>query len=453
MSNENKNYRHPLIETLATIKGNPRIVLYTEPLWIIPFNLYLPFASVYMAALLLTDRQIGLIASIFMFFRAVSALFSGAITDKLGRKLTTFIFDTVSWSIPCLLWAFSQNFWWFMIAASFNGLMQITDNSWTCLLVEDTEKGSLVKIYSLLHMIAQLAVFFAPLAAILVNEFSVVPAMRILYFFSFISMTTKFILLYRYGDETGIGRTRMQETAGMSIWKIMRGYGEIFKRLFSSRDMILALVITTIFNIIWLVSGNFFGLYVTRTLLIPEHFLAYFPILRAVISVTFLYLLQPKLERLGFRFPMLIGLFLYAASTFLLINTPEIALTFESILTGSTISDVLLNFLSIDSLSVLSGLLVLAGFILIDSIGYCFVAPRSDSLIQILIEPSERARIRGLMMVIVLGFTIPFGYLAGWLSEINRRYPFILIVAFIILIFIIIAASKKRLEIINKSVG
>jgi len=299
-------------------------------------------------------------------------------------------------------------------------------------------------------MIAQLAVLFAPLAAILVNELSVEPAMRILYFFSFVSMTTKFILLYRYGDETEIGRTRLRETAGMSIWNIMRGYGEIFRRLFSSRNMILALVITTVFSIIWLISGNFFGLYVTKTLLIPDHFLAYFPILRAIISITFLYLLQPRLERIGFRFPMLIGLSLYIISTILLIFTPEISEMFEPFLTQLLAGTSLMDNLPVNLLPVLAVLPVLALFILIDSIGYCFVAPRSDSLIQLLIEPSERARIRGLMMVIVLGFTFPFGYLAGWLSEMNRRYPFVLIVTFIFLMFIIIAASRKRLESINK---
>jgi len=77
--------------------------------------------------------------------------------------------------------------------------------------------------------------------------------------------------------------------------------------------------------------------------------------------------------------------------------------------------------------------------------------PRTDSLTQILIEPSERARINGLMMVIVLGLSIPFGYLAGWLSDMDRRYPFILISAFLVVMFIIISASKKRLESIQNS--
>jgi len=416
-----KSIKHPLFKTLVTVRGNPRIALYTEPLWIIPFNLFAPFISVYMAALLLSDQQIGLIASIFMLVRTVTAVFSGAVTDKLGRKLTTFIFDTASWSIPCLLWAFSQNFWWFVIGAAFNGLMQIPHTSWMCLLVEDAEEKALVKIFSLLHVIGQSAVIFAPLAAIMVNQMSVVPALRILYFFSFLSMTTKFIILYKYGNETRVGRTRMTETKNMSIWQIMSGYGYIYKRIFASPNMILSLLMMTIFNIIWMVSGSFFGLYVAGTLQIPEHFLAYFPIIRSFVIVLFLYLLQPRLDKFGFRNPMLIGLVIFISSIVLLIMTP------------------------------VGSLPILFAFIVVDAVAYSFVVPRSDSLTQLLIEPSERARIHGLMMVIVLGLSIPFGYLAGWLSEMDRRYPFILIGLFLVTMLVIIAVSKKRLAAIQES--
>ena len=117
---------HPLIHTLLALRGNPRACVYTEPLWGIPHVLYSPFVSVYMAALLLTDQQIGYVASTYALFQAIAALLSGAITDKMGRKLSTFVFDILSWSIPCLLWALSQNFWWFMVAAAFNGLNKLS---------------------------------------------------------------------------------------------------------------------------------------------------------------------------------------------------------------------------------------------------------------------------------------------------------------------------------------
>jgi len=409
-----------LVRTMREVKGNPKICLVTEPLWTVPFNLYMPFVSVYMAALLLTDSQIGLVASTFMFFSAIAALFSGAVTDKLGRKKTTFIFDTLSWSIPCLLWAFSQNFWWFMMAAAFNGMMQITAISWTCLLVEDVKKGYMAKVYSLLHMIGQLSVLFLPIAFLLVNRLSLIPAMRIIFVFSFITMTIKFIILYKYGDETEVGRTRMEETKDMSIWQIMGGYGEIFRRIFSSRDMVLSLVITTIFSIIGMVVANFFGLYVTGTLLMPAYFLAVFPVIRAIIIAAFLIFIQPKLQRFGFRSPMLTGLCIHVAGTIFLIASPG------------------------------GAMITLIIYILIDALAFSLVAPRSDSLTQLLIEPSERARIRGLMMVIVLGLSIPFGYLAGLLSDIDRRLPFALCIALFVIIFIVIAASKQRLAAMSK---
>ena len=436
MSINEKRHKHPLIDALVNVKGNPRIALYTEPLWTVPFNLFIPFAALYMAALSLTHTQIGIVASVFLFVQTIAALFSGAVTDKLGRRKTTLIFDVLAWSIPCLLWAFSQNFWWFVIGASFNGLMQVTTNSWTCLLVEDAKKDSLVKIFTLLHVISQTSVIFAPLAALLINQFSIIPALRILYIFSFVSMTIKFIILYKYGDETEVGKTRMKETKGMSIWNIMGGYGAIFKKIFSSGDMILALVIMTIFSITTMIHGNFFGLYVTEILNLPEHYLAYFPILRSAVIFLFLFIFQHKMDKLGFRNPMLIGLFIFIATNVLLIFAHE----------GSAfVENTILSVFRFEySAFVLMAYLFF--YVILDAVAFSFVMPRSDSLRQILIEPSERARISGLMMVIVLALSIPFGWIAGGLSDIDRRYPFILIIAFLVLIFIVIFASKKRLK-------
>ena len=272
----------------------------------------------------------------------------------------------------------------------------------------------------MLHMIGQMAVIFAPLAAILVNRLTIVPAMRILYIFSFVSMTTKFILLYFYCDETEVGKTRKRETAGMSLWKVMSGYGDIYRKIFASRDMILALFITTMFSILWMIVGSFFSLYVTGTLLIPEYLLAYFPILRSLVIAGFIFFFQPRLERFGFRNPMLAGLFIFIISNIILILTPKEAL------------------------------FVLIIHVFLDAVAYSLVMPRSDSLTALLIEPSERARIRGLMMVLVLGLSIPFGYIAGWLSEMDRRLPFILSAGILVLVFIVIAASKKRLDAIQK---
>ena len=110
-------FKHPLIHTLKNLRGNVRGCVYTEALWGIPFNLYSPYVSVYMLALGLADSQIGLITSIGLAFQVFWTMMSGAITDKLGRKRATFIFDLISWSIPCLIWAVAQNFYYFLAGA------------------------------------------------------------------------------------------------------------------------------------------------------------------------------------------------------------------------------------------------------------------------------------------------------------------------------------------------
>ena len=387
---------HPLVKTFFTLKGNPRACVYTEPLWSVPYNLFMPFASVYMAALLLTDSQIGIVASVSMFFRAIFALLSGAITDKLGRKKATVIFDTLSWSVPCLLWAFSQNFIWFIVAAAFNGMMQIPDTSWTCLLVEDAEKRSMVRIYSLVHVLGQIAIVFAPIAALLVNQFSVVPVMRVLYLFAVLSMTSKFVLLYRHCDETKVGMIRKKETANMSIFKILSGYGQVLGRVLRSPGMVLALILSAIFVSTTMIMNNFFGLYVTGDLLIPEHFLAYFPILRSLIIIVFLFIIQPKISRFGFKRPMLAGVLIYIASHAVLLVAPT------------------------------NNLVVPFVYVFLEACAFSLVMPRRDSIVALLIDPDERARISSIITVLTLCCSIPFGYLAGWLSDMDRRLPFVL---------------------------
>src|SRR5690554_5436652 len=150
--NRMKFKQHPLVNTLVNLKGNPRACVWTEPLWGIPFNLYTPYVSLYMSALGVTESGIGLIASLGMVFQIVFALVGGIVTDKLGRKRATLIFDVLSWSIPCLVWAMAQSFVWFAVAAMINSMWRITMNSWSCLLVEDCDEKLLVDVHSWVHI-------------------------------------------------------------------------------------------------------------------------------------------------------------------------------------------------------------------------------------------------------------------------------------------------------------
>jgi len=105
-----------------------------------------------MLALGLTDKQIGSIVSISWGFQLALAIFSGVVTDKLGRRRTTLIFDILSWTIPSIISAIAQNYWYFLAAAIINSVWRITHTSWSCLLVEDADPDQLVDIYSWIYI-------------------------------------------------------------------------------------------------------------------------------------------------------------------------------------------------------------------------------------------------------------------------------------------------------------
>ncbi len=65
----------------------------------------------------LSTAEIGYVTSISLVTQMISSVLSGPLADKLGRRLCTFIVDTIAWTIPAILWVFAQNYAWFIIAA------------------------------------------------------------------------------------------------------------------------------------------------------------------------------------------------------------------------------------------------------------------------------------------------------------------------------------------------
>jgi len=414
--NMNRMSAHPLIDTLRQVKGNPKACLYTEPLWGIPYNLYAPFITLYMYALGVQDRQIGLILTIGMVLQVFTAALGGIVTDKFGRRKVTFFVDLLAWTIPTLVWAVAQNFWWFLIAAVFNSLWHITNTSWQCLLVEDTEPDLLVNIYTWVNIAGLLAVFFAPISTFLVGRFTLVPTVRILYFLAFLAMTIKFVILYVWSTETAQGIKRMAETRQQSLLSLLVGYRGVLGKLLRSNEMRLALLISVIVNITSITTTNFFALYITQDVGIPEKFVALFPIGRAVIMMLFIFIIQPVTNRFHYRPVFLAGFGVYLVShAFLLLSRPD------------------------------SKLLVIV-YTLLEAVAFALVVPRRDALGAVFYDKEDRARIMSLVFVIMLAISSPFGSILGYLSSLDRRLPFALNMLLFFLIAIVVATSKALIQ-------
>lgn len=387
---------HPLVKTLFNLRGNPRACVYTEPLWGIPYNLFSPYASLYMYALGVTDRQIGLIASIGMAFQILFSLLGGIITDKLGRRYTTFIFDFLCWSLPCMIWALSQNFIYFVIAAVFNSIFRVTSNSWNCLLVEDSDKNQIVSIYTWIYIFAQCTAFIAPIAGLFVGAYGLIPTVRVFYFISFIMMSIKFICTFAFSTETSHGIVRMKETKHLSLLKMFSGYGDVVRQILKTRETMTTLGLMLIVSVTSMVNSTFWPIMVTENLNISNKAIGIFPFVRSSVMLLFFFTIVPRINVSTYKKPMLFGFCIFVVSQLLLILTPS------------------------------KGYLMLIVSILLEASSLSLINPLVDSLQVIMVDPQERPRIIAILYVIVISITSPFGWISGTLSSLDRRLPFIM---------------------------
>lgn len=410
---------HVLVQTFLELKGNPKWSICTEPLWFIPYSLFSPYQALYMRKIGLTSLEIGTTLSLGFLLQMFFAFIGGAITDKMGRRKATVIFDTLSWSIPCFIWAVSQNFWHFLIASAINAAFQITNTSWNCLFIEDCPPKYITNAFTLIQMCGMLSVFFAPISIWLLKIYDLVPVFRVIFVISGFSMTAKFLLLYRFGGETEVGWQRMEETKNVSYFSLLSGYKDIFLKIIQSSRMRLVVYIMTLTNILLIATTNFFSLYITEKLAISEELVAVFPLIRTVIMILFVVFLQNLFHRLKIRNSMLIGFTVYIISHILLILCPA------------------------------KNLLLVMLYTILEASAYAIVIPRKDALMALFVDEKERSRIYALYNMLMIGLSVPFGSLIGWFYDMNPAYPFffnIAIFAICLLLTIFSRDMKKQAQ-------
>jgi MFS family permease len=410
-----------LLATARRLTGNPKACVYTEPLWGLSMNLCLPYASVYMLALGVRDAQLGFVTTIGMLSQVVFGLLGGIITDKLGRRRTTAVFDFLAWCVPSLIW-FSASlvganwaFWFFLGASIINGALQVTQNSWDCLMVEDAEREHITGIYSLVIIAGQMSAIFAPIAAFLVAQFSLVPAVRILYINAFIVMTIKLVWLYLWSHETATGRTRMAQTKGVPIRKLLMGYVGVIRLALHSPGTVFSLVIAILVGAVGMINTTFWQVIVSRKLMVPDPLLPIFAMARSVLAVVFLFTIVPALTRSTrpehLRRSLLLGFAAYAIGQTLL------ASIFPPGGGHATVATYVLLGVSL----------------LFDGFGLGILSMLAESLVALHVDQQERSRVMAVQRTTIMVAVAPFGWIGGLLSSVNRGLPFYLTAVVLVL--------------------
>lgn len=398
--------KNRLLRTLFELRGNPRACVYTEPMWGLSMNLCLPYATVYMLTFGMSDVQVGIVTSIYMFSQMIFAFLSGAIIDKMGRRMSTAVFDFLAWSLPCLIWAFSQGFWFFVVAAMLNGLMKIPTVSWDCLLVEDAPKDKITHIYSWVIICGNLSALFAPISSVLVAKLTLAPALRILYINAFIIMTAKIMILYKFSTETAVGRIRREATRNKSWREMLSGYGSAIRKILNSRGTLFAIVISILVEIVTMIGMTFWQIIASRRIGVPDTMLPIFPMACSILSIVLFFTVISHIRQTKLKWPLYGGFLSSIVGCVLLISITN---------------------------TVPWGYVILSISLIFEALGGAVLNTLRESLVAIHVDPDERSGIMALLQTAVMLVSVPFGYIAGLLSDISRILPFVLSMALLLL--------------------
>ncbi|HHW47015.1 MAG TPA: MFS transporter [Clostridiaceae bacterium] len=397
--------KNKLLRTLIELRGNPRACVYTEPLWGLSMNLCIPYATVYMLALGMSDVQVGIITSICVFFQMVFAFLSSAIIDKMGRRKSTALFDFLAWSVPCLIWATSRGFWFFVAAAVLNGMLRIPAISWDCLLVEDAPKDKITHIYSWVLIFGNLSALFAPISSVLVAKLTLVPALRILYINAFIVMTAKVLILYKFSTETSIGKIRREATRNKSLIEMLSGYKNAIRKIINSRGTIFAIIISILVEIVGMLAVTFWQVIASRRIGIPDTLLPVFPMIRNILSIVLFFTVISQIRQTKLKWPLYGG--------------------FVSSIVGY------LLLISISNAGVW-GYVILLISLFFEALGGSVLNTLRESLVAIHVDPVERSGVMAILQTTVMLVSVPFGYIGGLLSDISKILPFVLSIALLL---------------------
>lgn len=384
------------------VHHNAKVFLILHPLYAIPFAVFSNYEALYRQSLGLTNEQLGLLAGILMFVRGTSSLFGGFVTDRLGRKLTTTLMDTLCWSIPTLIWAYSKNFTWFLAGTIFNGVNSIVSTSFNCMFVEGTTPNKRVFTYSIFSTLGITAGFFTPLGGLLVNKLGMIVGGRVIYLISFTSITAMIIIRHFLMIETPVGLAKIAETREDTFVETLRDYGKAVKHIFSNSSAIITLLLFGVFSIQTnMLNSICHPLFLTGYLGYSKAQYGIFPMINSAITIAVLlstlHFMQGR-EKRG----LVVGMIILAIG-WLMMGLLTKGSTFMVILATAFVAA-----------------------------GWAFFNPGLNTVWSNAISDEIRAKSQSIKDVFSAFITIPSGYIGAKLYGFDPRMPYMLMVGLFI---------------------
>ena len=409
------NDKLPLWKTWRTLRGNQRTVVWVEPLWSIPYQVLLPYVSIYMSMIGLRSEQIGMLSSFGLAMQFVWAIFSGAIIDKYGRRKTMLLFGVLSWTVSCLLFAVAKDYLIVMLAVLFNSMWQVTGNCFSCILVEDGDSDHLVSIWTLINLTGLVAGFFSPITGLFIDKFTFMPTLRTVYFVAMVMMTARFVLQYLYSYESSIGLQRREACSNQTVISLTFRDWRILVAELRQPRLLLCVAFMALLTSFSTVQTTFWSLFVTKTFYVSTATLSVFPVIASVTTLVVYLFITPRISLRFVRYPLLLGLSFHLSSIVVL-------------LLGESFHNYWI------------GIVLLSAFC--EALAIALLGPLTESIMAVVIRSDERARLNSFITALILLISTPMGWLAGSLFQANPTYTMVfnagLMVVAILLSFFVV---------------
>lgn len=393
--------------------SNASIIFITQPLWTIPAAVFTLYASLYMRALGLSAVQIGWANSILVAFTVVGAGLGGILADRWGRKRTLMVVDSVVWFSFPLLSAVAQNFWYFAAVSVICGLGLLVLPAWECLYIEDEEPDRRARRYAILQFVLLCSGVVAPVGGYLVQTYSIVPAMRGIYVFTILSVSTGLLIRLFLVRETSVGE-RLHQAGRAASESLVAQHRRALSFLARHRDLGVLSSMQALVQFSWSLWTPFAPQYFTDDagLGIDVRTISFVPVVSSAVMGIVLLWVIPRVSYRSHRKVMIAGAGASAVGVLSLTVSP-----------GNSVA-LLLAFSSVWAL------------------GIAMFGPIRQTAWANLAPDAARASLLSTTATLSYAFAAPAGALGGWLYTLNTRAPF----ALLFLVYLALAGFGVRLS-------
>ena len=256
-----KSFLRRVGDYFGCLKGNARVCIAFHPLWGVPYTFYTYYISLYLKEIGLTDTALGRLMVAGTVASFLFSFISAPLVDRMGRKRATFVFDLLSSALPPLVYLFSKNFFFALLAVILFNTNKIMSIAYYLVMIEDSDEESRIVAFNLFNIITVAAGLLIPLAGIFVDRYGVVATERAFLTLSFLMMTAMILFRNMLLKETAIGQklrsASAQKGLGAFLREAYKPYGDALSFLRRNRVALLFVLINILFYVYMNLGSNY----------------------------------------------------------------------------------------------------------------------------------------------------------------------------------------------------